>query len=972
MPGWMIPAAPVSPSRETSRLELCLFGAIDVRIGGCPLPHLRSRKGLWLLALLALRAGRDVDRGWLAETLWPDGEPERARRSLRQSLHDLRAALGDHSACLACDSPRTLRLDLDPHTVDVLAFDAALARGDTASLEVATALYRGPLLEGCAEEWVVGEREAREQAYLGALAALAGQASARRDPLAAADYLRRAVATDPYREDLQRALMEALHAAGNPSGALEVYREFRTLLWRQMVAEPGPETTRLFHRLRDELRGRARSAPAASPAPAPPGLAVRPPPLPAPLTPLIGRDALVHAVGVRLDSSRLVTLTGTGGIGKTRLALQVAHALADDFEGGVGWVPLAPLANGEHVPQAIRAALSLPAEDPREDPLHSLQSRVGSRRLLLVLDNCEHLLEPCARIVRALLDRCAGLRILTTSRQPLGLPGEAVYRVPALPLPSHGLDEGLPIPSAAVELFVERARAAEASFALTPRNAAAVVQVCRRLDGIPLAIELAAARVGSLPVELIARRLDADFGLLVGGPALPPRHRTLAGAFDWSWDLLSPGEQALLRRLSVFSGGWTLDSVEVVCGDDAPGGEAIVTRGQVLTLLLGLVEKSLVLFHPGGDDGPSDNTGPRYHLLEPVRAGAAARLRESPERERIFDRHCDAFLHWAEAVKPKLWGPEQSHWFRCLQAEHDNLRAALAWCRAREDVEKELRLAVALCRFWDTHGHLREGRDHLNAALARAGDGLPYALHADARVHAGWMAYMAGEWAEAHAHYGRVLDAARPRGDCERVAKVLNYRALVLVEEEDYPTAQAVFEESLREYRAQGKPGVAVLSNLGSLALRQADYATACTYLQQSAAGCERLGATQEYGLALLDLSVATLHLERIEEARRHGGAALRLLYDCGAVVNLPAALDQMARVACAETRWADAALLFGAAERWREAAGLPPGANISSLRGETAGVARSALGADAFTAAYAAGKVLELHQAVARALRDA
>ncbi len=595
MTGRALSTAAVSPPGEAGAgLTVRLFGPVEVRVGGEPLRSLHSRKGLWLLALLALRAGRDVEREWLAGVLWLDSDATHARRNLRQSLSDLRLALGPEAARLAAQGARTVRFVLEGAFVDALAFDAALARGDAESLAEAVSLYRGPLLEGCVEEWCLPERQQREQAYLGALAALAIAATARGEPPKATEYLRTALAMDPFREDLQRGLMGAMAAAGNPTAALLVYREYRELLRGEMGAEPAEETTTLFRRLREETRaGSSRQEPGgrrqAAEGQAAGGRrqAAR---LPVPLTELIGREAAGREVAVLLaparswnsePGSRLVTLTGAGGIGKTRLALQVATELAEEFLDGVRFVELAALSDGALVPDTVAGALGIAepaATHPAGAPpaVESLCEALRECELLLALDNCEHLVPACAELADQLLGRCPRLRILATSRQPLGLVGEVAWRVPSLaapgsPPPPAGVKDALAyfFEFDALRLFVARAQQANPGFRLTPADAATVAQICRRLDGIPLAIELAAARVRAMPAAAIAARLDDRFQLLTGGSRTAlPRQQTLRGALDWSYDLLTEEERALMRRLSVFAGGWTLEAAEEVCGGE--------------------------------------------------------------------------------------------------------------------------------------------------------------------------------------------------------------------------------------------------------------------------------------------------------------------------------------------------------------------------------------------------------------------
>ncbi|MBC8142408.1 MAG: hypothetical protein H7Y38_13315, partial [Armatimonadetes bacterium] len=510
---------------EIAPLEIRLFGSMQIRVAGQPLPRLRSRKGLWLLALLSLRAGRDVERDWIAGTLWPDYRDTDARRSLRQSLHDLRVALGSKADRLACDSPRTLRLDVSTDCfVDTLIFDAAVAlprsEQDATRLEAAVCLYRGSLLEDCAEDWVLGERRQREQQYVAALEMLATGETANARHAVATGYLRLATGVDPLREDLQRALMVSLTAEGNSPAAALVYRRFREHLWREMNTEPDAQTTALYRRLRS-VAGTERADTAKKPVRVLSVTTVAEPssPLPQPRTVLIGREEAVEEVAVCLTRARLVTLTGAGGVGKTRLALQVAEETADDFEGGARFVPLATLTDPSGVPEAVRDALDVAQQgDGAPQPVEELLCHhLASRRLLLVLDNCEHVLTACAALVDTLLSTCPGLRVLCTSREPLRMRGELVWRVPSLAVPPLSATEAEATEYAAVRLFVARAEEADVTFRITTETLPALVRVCRRLDGIPLAIELAATRVRMLTATEIDRRLDDRFRLLTGG-----------------------------------------------------------------------------------------------------------------------------------------------------------------------------------------------------------------------------------------------------------------------------------------------------------------------------------------------------------------------------------------------------------------------------------------------------------------------
>jgi predicted ATPase len=402
----------------------------------------------------------------------------------------------------------------------------------------------------------------------------------------------------------------------------------------------------------------------------------------------LGREREIAEVKRLLADTRLLTLTGAGGCGKSRLALQVASELLRDYADGVWLSQLAPLADLAFVPQTIASVLRVP-EQPGRLVSETLVRALRFKSLLLVVDNCEHLLSACAELADALVRACSTLRILATSQEPLGVPGEAVWRVPSLSVPSAGrlspVDHLMQCES--VRLFVERATFSQPGFTLTDSNAAAVVQVCRRLDGIPLAIELAAARVKVLTVEQIAARLDNRFRLLTGGSQRGlPRQRTLRAAMDWSYGLLSEKERAVLQRLSTFAGGWTLEAAEAVCSGNG------IEAADVLDLLTQLVDKSLVAVETQGEEA-------RYRHPETVRQYSLDRLMESEEAADVRRRHRDWYLGPAERAEPELRGPGQVAWLEQLEMEHDNLRAALEWSRTEEgEAEAGVRLAGALYR----------------------------------------------------------------------------------------------------------------------------------------------------------------------------------------------------------------------------------------------------------------------------------
>ncbi len=465
-------------------------------------------------------------------------------------------------------------------------------------------------------------------------------------------------------------------------------------------------------------------------------------------------------------------------------------------------------------------------------------SGLQPRQVLLILDNCEHLVAACAHLAEALLRGCPRLQILATSREALGVAGEVPYRVPSLSLPDL---QRLPsmedlMKFEAVRLFIERAVSSRPGFAVTSGNAPAVVQTCQRLDGIPLAIELAAVRVKVLSVEQIARRLDDRFRLLTGGSrTAPPRHQTLQAVMDnWSYDLLSEAERTMLRRLSVFAGGFTLEAAEAVCRREG------VREFEVLDLLSQLVDKSLVLAEPQGSEI-------RYRLLETVRQYGWDRLAESGEADKVRQRHREWFLGLAEQAEHQFQGREQGTWLDRLETEHDNLRAALEWCVEDENAEAGLRLAGALWRSWEIRSHPSEGRQWLEKILALPGASERTILRAKALNGAGILASHQGEYAAGRAFVEESLAIAREMGDRSGIALSLNLLGRMARDQGDYAAARALFEESLALRRALGdKPGVgALLNNLGLAASNHGDYAAARRLLEESLAIFRELGDEQ-------------------------------------------------------------------------------------------------------------------------------
>lgn len=624
--------------------------------------------------------------------------------------------------------------------------------------------------------------------------------------------------------------------------------------------------------------------------------------LPQQLTSFVGREREMTEVKRLLSGTRLLTLSGPGGSGKTRLAVQVAADVGEEYRDGVWFVELAPLSDPAHVAPAVASALGLREEPARqllggqeqtgrtfEDALLSYLQR---KQLLLVLDNCEHVVSACALLVAALLRACPDLRILATSQEALGIPGEVLWAVPPLSPPDPARLPPLRDLSLypAVQLFMDRAAAAVRDFSLTLENAHAVAQVVHRLDGIPLAIELAASRVRVLSVEQIAARLDDRFRLLTGGSRISvPRHQTLRATMDWSYGLLTDAEQALLRRLSVFVGGWTLEDAEAVCADDE------VEATAILDLLARLVDKSLVLVDERSD-------GARYRLLETVRQYSQEWLVESGENVGVRDRHRDWYVQLAERAEPELHGPTQAAWLQRLATEHDNLRAALKWSLERQHAEAGLRLASALWWFWYVYGFFVEGRRWAEQALAGSAH-TPTHLRAKVMQRAGLLCWAQGDYTAAVEFCDQSLALAREAGDDLTVVYALITLGMVAHRNREYTHAAAQYEEALAISRRLGDrwSTSVILIFLGRVLSHLKDHRRAESLLQEGLALSRALG--DRWGLAshLYQSGQAAWREDDTGRARALFEESLARFRELGSKEGMQYALNMLGRVAFAQ-----------------------------------------------------------------------
>jgi predicted ATPase/class 3 adenylate cyclase len=693
--------------------------------------------------------------------------------------------------------------------------------------------------------------------------------------------------------------------------------------------------------------------------------------LPHQLTSFIGREKELSEVRAMLGKSRLVTLIGTGGSGKTRLALQVAADLLTDCPDGVWLVQLASLFDTSLVGKAIASVLGV-VEGPDRPVSQALSDWLKSRTLLLLLDNAEHLIAPCAELTEALLRSCPHLRILVTSRERLSIIGEFTYRVPSLsaPDPTHQEAPEALARYESVRLFVERASSVNPAFTLTNANTPALVQLCARLDGIPLALELAAARTRSLSVSEINQRLDDRFRLLTsGGRTAVPRQQTLRAAIDWSYDLLKPQERVLLRRLAIFAGGWTLAAAEqVCCGAGAPG--EVIESWEVLDLLASLVDKSLVVAK-----WPSAVT--RYYMLETVREYAREKLLESGEQLCAGGRHADFFLRYAEEGRPQLGGPEQAHYVEAFEAEHGNLRQALTYftdsANEPEVSQCGLRLGAALQDFWWLRGHLGEGRKWLSQLLEQPERREHTAARAGALHGAGMLAWMQGDCAQARFLLEESLKIRRELGDKDGIAYSLNILGRMAQERGDYSLARILIEEGHAAVSEIGNTfGIGMaLNNLGLVAIDEGDYVEAARLFEESLSVLRELGniwsiATVQHGLGTVaylqgDVDLARSLLEQSLTARHELGDRHGIAY----------CLEAFALIAASNSFRERAVCLLGAAAALRQIIGSPlPPIQRGHQERETAGL-RRAIGEEVFARAWARGQAMSAEQAVQFALDE-
>lgn len=887
------------------KLSLRVLGGFDAKLDGDSVASFRSDKERTLLAYLAVESDRPHRREELAALLWGDLPEDAALNNLRKSLHHLRQVLGDSDSAnpFLIVSSKTIAFNLQSdQSLDVTTFASAIQQMQAHShrraetclrcqswLIQAVNLYKGDLLQGfnlpdavAFDEWMLVKREQLRQQMLIGLQRLTDIFERRGEYGPAQRYARQQAALEPWREVAHRQLMTVLARSGQRAAALAQFEVCRKALHAELGVEPEAATLALYEQIK---RGDSWD-------PTPKATLN----LPAQTTPFLGRALELQRLRAWLQDPhlRLITLTGPGGMGKTRLALQAGFDLAFEFTDGIYFVPLAALRDPALVAATIAQSLGVTSHGAQSIE-EILEAYLSPREILIILDNYEHLL-PSANLLAQLLAACPRLTLLVTSREPLRLRGEQLYPVPPLDLPTPADLQATPAPEGllhfgAVGLFVQQARAIQPDFALTSAEATTIVEVCRRLDGLPLAIELAAARVNLMAPSAMLTQLDkaantALHFLTEGARDLPARQQTMRATIAWSYDLLTPPEQQLCQRLSVFLGGALLPAIESVtpAGFDVP----------LTTLLESLCDKNLI------QKTASDPV--RFTMLETIREFAWDALQHAGALTATRHAHAQYFLQWAESIDPHLNGPDQGQWLTVLENDHDNLRATLTWALESQSTETAQRLAGSLWRFWDVHGHVPEGRRWLEQALAPAAI-TPPPVRAKALNGLGMLLWYQGDFDQSRATFTEALNIRRALNDSYGLAISLNNLGMVNWSLGNYDRALDLYAECLKFDQANNDVMGQGFSygNLGLVYHHQGDFEKAHYYFEQSRVIFQQEGNRRHEAFAQHNLAMVCYQQGNYAQARALYTESLRTKEEISDKWGIATTLVYLANVTLAE-----------------------------------------------------------------------
>jgi predicted ATPase/DNA-binding SARP family transcriptional activator len=912
--------------------EVRLLGQFEVLLDGKRLA-IPTRNAQSLLAYLALHSGVAFRREKLAGLLWPDSSEDNARSNLRHELWRLRKALGAGAAsCFRIDDLTITFQPPDPYSLDVdLLNSPQIDQGTIDDLIPLLSVYKGELLPGFYEEWVFVERARLFSRYETGVERLleALQAEARWQEVL--DWSMRWIAAGQWPEPAYRGLMSAYASSGNLARAIATYESLREGLQKDLGVMPSDQTQALYKRLKTGVRNPSPNDGILQ-KPALPK--IRSSNLPNPLTSFIGRGKEIQEVLFLVSKARLVTITGSGGVGKTRLAIEVANSLKPQFKDGVWWVELGSVfeisssqqlgkagyeerQGGELVAQALAKVLRV-LEVPNQPIQDGIVEHLQGKQLLVVLDNCEHLIDACAALAERLLSECAGVNILTTSREALRIPGEKAWSLPSLTLPKLDGSSNLGelFQSEAVRLFIERTGDMLPGYQPTEADGSAIAQVCTRLDGIPLAIELAAARVNVLSPQEIASRLDHQFSLLSRGRRTAlPRHQTLRAAIEWSYDLLSENEQRLFHRLTVFTGSFTLEAAEAICHDQE------IDREDVFILLGKLVDKSLLNVEAVPQE---HDLGTRFRFLDTICSFGRMKLDEIGEDRMMLIRHTDYYVQLIEAAEPELLAENQVWWFKRLNAEHDNFYAAIEWSTENGQAENALRLVGALSWFWFSHGSAREGSELTLNALAAAFPGDYPKARARALNTAGFMLCLLGKTALARQLLEEAVDIGRNCALHSILAWSLQYLGLVLAYDQELDLADAAFQEGLALSQPKtGRPENNFLYFLGDVDMQKGNSSRAKKKYEDSVILMRAIGNKSFLAYPLRRLGYLALGDKELGDAWNYFIESFSLNSEVGDRRAVAACLTSMAVLAMHLDEPLIAARVLGLVENRLEALGV-------------------------------------------------
>ncbi len=938
-------------------LTLSLLGPLQVSLDGQAVGSFAYNKARALLAYLAVESDQLHQRDAIVGLLWPDMPDAAARTNLRQVLTSLRDTIGvgDPAAPFLLTTRDTLQFNpASDYTLDVTRFidllDACakhrhrhIARclACATRLEEAVALYHGDFLAQLSsidsapfEEWLVVKREALHQRAAEALAQLARHHEQWGDTVRARQLLTRLIELEPWDEAAYGQLMRSLARAGQRSAALAQYETCRRILAEQFGVEPSPVTQKLIEQIRAGLPIEDTSPPRSTE-------------LPIVTTKLIGRDVELAELSDLLSdpAQRLLTIVGPGGIGKTRLALAALTATAPIFADGAVFVPLAALSSADLLPATILSALGLTLEQ-QVSPEQQLIDHLRSRELLLVLDNFEHLLAN-VELIKRIVQQAPQITLLITSRERLALQAERVFELEGLDYPALEVTADIERYQA-VQLFVERAQRLQRKFQLAPDNAAAVARICRLVEGLPLAIELAASTINVQSCAAIADGIANDLrALATRFHDVSERHRSMWAAFEHSWRLLTADEQQVFSRLSVFRGGFQLEAAQQI-SNASP------------TMLAALIDKSLV---------QRETTG-RYDLHDLLRQYGQGKLSEAGNLKQAHERHLTWFLQLATTAEPQLMGKEQARWLEQLEAENDNLRTALQWSLEQGLFDQAAQLSSALWRFWWTRGYLSEGRQWYSRIYAHR-DALSAEMSAKLFNQAGVLAVQQGDFAEAQRLFEANLALNRERGNLSGIANVLNNLGALTIEQAHYDQARIFLEESLPLRRQLGNKAhiAATLNNLGTVAQYQADLTSAQQYFDESLALYRELEDTRSIAGVLNNLGGIALFERDLPQAQAFYRESLTLRHAVGDKAGIAECLEGLAAVAVRQAQPRRSAQLYGAAATLRENVGSPLPPTDEATNEPYTKESQAQLGIAVWAEAFSAGHALTLEQVITYAL---